>query len=75
VARDVQEFVRRIQEIASNSDLLETMRLAAGAYALTASWDSVFEAVYAGYERGLKNCHGAGKKVRLRKQSTTVPVA
>jgi glycosyltransferase involved in cell wall biosynthesis len=27
------------------------MRLAARAYALTASWDSVFEGVYAGYER------------------------
>jgi hypothetical protein len=26
------------------------MRLAARSYALTASWDSVFEGVYAGYE-------------------------
>jgi len=37
------------------------------AQALSASWDAVFESVYAGYERGLRNGSLAGKKVRPRR--------
>jgi hypothetical protein len=62
VARDVQQFVKCIQELAARWDRLHSMRVADRAYALTKSWDRVFEAVYAGYERELKNCHSAGKK-------------
>jgi phosphatidylinositol alpha 1,6-mannosyltransferase len=69
VARDVQEFVKCIKELAARRDRLDRMRSTARAYALASSWDRVFEAVYAGYERGLKNCHSAGKKVRVRPRS------
>jgi hypothetical protein len=33
---------------------------------MTASRDAVFEAVYAEYERGLRESVGVGKKIRLR---------
>lgn len=69
VAQDVQEFVRGIQQLALAPELLQRMRSSARAYANSASWDSVFEAVYAGYERGLRSSSAAGKKIRLRSSS------
>ena len=44
------EFTEAVMEILSDPAQHERMRQAARAYALTASWDSVFEGVYAGYE-------------------------
>jgi glycosyltransferase involved in cell wall biosynthesis len=44
------EFSSAIAEILNNAKLHDEMRHAARNYALTASWDSVFEGVYAGYE-------------------------
>ena len=44
-----EEFAPAIAEILANTAKLGAMRTAARAYALTASWDSVFEGVYAGY--------------------------
>jgi glycosyltransferase involved in cell wall biosynthesis len=44
------EFTPAIATILADPALLAQMRQAARAYALTASWDSVFEGVYAGYE-------------------------
>ncbi|MGA7399359.1 MAG: glycosyltransferase [Candidatus Sulfotelmatobacter sp.] len=66
VARDPQEFVVRILNIAMRPAQRETMRAAARAHAMTASWDAVFESVYAGYERGLRESIGVGKRIRMR---------
>jgi glycosyltransferase involved in cell wall biosynthesis len=45
------QFTAVIREILADPDRHAEMRKAARAYALTASWDSVFEGVYAAYER------------------------
>jgi len=44
-----EEFAAAIAEILAEPAKHAAMRVAARAYALTASWDSVFEGVYAGY--------------------------
>jgi glycosyltransferase involved in cell wall biosynthesis len=66
IATDLQGFVSRVRTLIQNPPLLAAMRIAARAQALSASWDAVFESVYAGYERGLRNGSVAGKKVRPR---------
>ncbi len=66
VARDLQELAARIQSLATRPAQRETMRAAARAHAMTASWDAVFESVYAGYERGLRDTVGIGKRIRMR---------
>jgi len=43
-------FARAVAELLGDEAKLAAMRDAARAYALTASWDAVFEGVYAGYE-------------------------
>jgi glycosyltransferase involved in cell wall biosynthesis len=45
------QFASAITEILADTKRHAAMRHAARAYALTASWDSVFEGVYAAYER------------------------
>jgi glycosyltransferase involved in cell wall biosynthesis len=45
------QFTPAIREILADPDRHAVMRQAARAYALTASWDSVFEGVYAAYQR------------------------
>lgn len=49
IAHD-DEFAAAIAEIAAGAEKHAAMRQAARSYALTASWDAVFEGVYAGYE-------------------------
>ena len=44
------EFAGAVASVLADPQKHEAMRQAARAYALTASWDSVFEGVYAGYE-------------------------
>ena len=44
------EFVPAITGLLDDPARVSAMRRAARAYALTASWDSVFEGVYAAYE-------------------------
>jgi glycosyltransferase involved in cell wall biosynthesis len=44
------EFTSAIAGLIADPNRLAEMRRAARAYALTASWDSVFEGVYANYE-------------------------
>jgi len=44
------QFAQAITEILEPPGLLSEMRCAARNYALTASWDAVFEGVYAGYQ-------------------------
>jgi glycosyltransferase involved in cell wall biosynthesis len=43
-------FAAAVAEVLADPEKHAAMRKAARAYALTASWDSVFEGVYAGYE-------------------------
>jgi glycosyltransferase involved in cell wall biosynthesis len=45
-----EEFSAAIADLISKPAIHARMRQAARAYALTASWDAVFEGVYAGYE-------------------------
>ena len=66
VARDLAEFVVNIQNLATRPAQRETMRAAARAHGMTASWDAVFESIYAGYERGLRGDVGFGRKIRTR---------
>ena len=69
VARNQQEFVASIQSLAAQPEQLPRMRAAARAHAMTASWDAVFEYVYASYERNLRSGATAGKKIRMRPQT------
>jgi phosphatidylinositol alpha 1,6-mannosyltransferase len=66
VARDDAEFVACVRRIAEHPEQAQAMRIAARTQAMTASWDSVFESVYAAYERTLKKCVVGGKKMRMR---------
>jgi len=66
VAHDSQEFVSHIHTLARQSELLQKMRAAARAHAMTASWDAVFESLYGAYERHLKSCAAAGKRMRMQ---------
>ena len=60
IVRDDQ-FISAIAELLADPASLAEMRHAARAYALTASWDSVFEGVYAAYETILPRAALAGK--------------
>lgn len=66
IASDLQRFVSSIRSLAAHSDRLQAMRISARAQAMTASWDAVFESVYSTYERHLRSCAEAGKKIRMR---------
>jgi len=68
VARDLQDFVLYVRVLATERKLLEGMRAAARNHALDASWDKVFEAVYAGYDRALRNCGTVGKTIQIKQQ-------
>ena len=59
------EFAQHIRYLAENPARLRMMREAARADACRASWDSIFEGVYAAYERGLRGGF-TGKRVRPR---------
>lgn len=54
VADNLGDFVERIKLIATHQELLENMRRTAREYALQASWDAVFESVYARYDHWLR---------------------
>ncbi len=66
VARDLREFCTSVLHLATRTSQRQNMRAAARTFAMTASWDAVFESVYAGYERGLRDGVPAGKKIRMR---------
>jgi phosphatidylinositol alpha 1,6-mannosyltransferase len=66
IARDTQEFVAAIRSLAADPTGLQTMRASAREQAMSASWDAVFESVYSTYERNLRSCAAAGKKLRMR---------
>jgi len=66
IARNSHEFVSSIRSLATHPHQLRAMRISARAQAMTASWDAVFESVYFTYERSLRNCAVARKKLRMR---------
>ena len=55
-----EEFATAVAGVLANPADHEQMREAARSYALTASWDSVFEGVYAAYETMRQPVHGSG---------------
>jgi len=66
IAKDSREFMEYVRSLALEPNQLHKKRAAARAHAMTASWDAVFESVYSAYERGLRSCSAAGKKIRMR---------
>ena len=56
-----EEFAPAIAEILGDPAKHAAMRAAARAYALTASWDAVFEGVYAAYESMLSRREDAAR--------------
>jgi len=69
VERNIQGFCARIHDLVMRPAQRENMRAAARTQAMAASWDAVFESVYAGYEHGLREGAAAGKKIRMRSQA------
>jgi phosphatidylinositol alpha 1,6-mannosyltransferase len=70
VARNSGEFFSYVRHLATHTQQLQAMREAARACALRASWDSIFEGVYADYERALRNCAASRRSARVRPQAT-----
>lgn len=66
IARDLRDFVTLIRNLAMSSTRLEAMRVSARSQAMKASWDAVFDSVYSVYDRSLRSCAAAGKKIRMR---------
>ncbi len=54
IAKDISAFVEHISELLTNSERLQSMKLAARESALSKSWDSVFEGVYAAYREAIR---------------------
>ncbi len=68
VAASAAAFVSYIHQLADQPEQLQAMRAAARQYALRASWDKIFEDVYADYERELRNGGGLRSIVKVRSQ-------
>lgn len=66
IARDLRDFVASIRNLAMSSARLEAMRVSARSQAMKASWDAVFDSLYSIYDRSLRSCAAAGKKIRMR---------
>jgi glycosyltransferase involved in cell wall biosynthesis len=70
IARTPDDFVAHIRNLADNPHQLQTMREASRAYAVNASWDKIFDGVYADYARELRNNIGWQKSAKLSAQAT-----
>jgi len=66
IARNAAEFASDIGGLVEQPERLERMRHAPRTDALDASWDSIFERMYADYERGLRACPQARSKPKVR---------
>ncbi|MBO0911675.1 MAG: glycosyltransferase [Acidobacteria bacterium] len=55
IAKDMGAFVEHATMISARPELLEQMRRSARDYALSATWDAVFESVYSRYEQWLRS--------------------
>lgn len=58
IVRD-EDFVPAIASLAENRNRLAEMRIVARTYALTCSWDAVFDRVYEGYRHALPDVAGS----------------
>jgi len=54
VAKSLADFVNGVMLLASQPELLSRMRRSGRKYALTASWDAVFESLYERYDQYLR---------------------
>jgi len=70
VTQNSAEFVPYIRHLAADAERLRAMRDGARASALQASWDNIFEGVYADYRRELRNYAAPGKDAPIRPQPT-----
>jgi len=70
VARNANEFVSAIRELAANPEKLAVMRLAARASVSRSSWDTIFEGLYTAYEQGLRRGATAWKNLPVRPRPT-----
>jgi glycosyltransferase involved in cell wall biosynthesis len=68
IARTPDDFVAHIRNLADRPQQLQAMREAARAYALNASWDNIFDPVYADYTRELRNGIGWRKAIKIPPQ-------
>ena len=66
VTSDLREFASCVEGLIRNPPQLAAMRRSARSHALSASWDAVFDSVYAGYGYGLRSGSVAGRNVRMR---------
>ena len=69
VTQNAGEFVPYIRHLAADAKRLQAMRDAARAGALQASWENIFEGVYADYRRELRNCTVRGRDARVRPEA------
>lgn len=69
VTRNLNEFVDSVQMLAAQPARLQNMRAAARTRAMSASWDEVFQAVYAAYEHGSRN-RVVGRRIGIRPAPT-----
>jgi phosphatidylinositol alpha 1,6-mannosyltransferase len=60
-ANNFEEFVAAVALLLTHPDLLSSMRTAARQYALSTSWDPIFESMYKAYERHLQVGEVAGR--------------
>lgn len=72
VARNLTEFATYVRHLARQQPQLQMMREAARAYALSASWEAVFEGVYDNYNRVLRDCAVTRKNTGIRPEPTVV---
>ena len=61
VANNFDEFVAAVALLLTRPDLLSSIRTTARQYALSISWEPIFESVYKAYERHLQVGDGAGR--------------
>jgi phosphatidylinositol alpha 1,6-mannosyltransferase len=67
IARDRGDFVSCVRLLIENPERLREMRRAARAAALEASWDKIFEGIYADYENGLQLCRPA-RRIQIKER-------
>src|SRR5262249_29873842 len=72
IARSAGEFAFHVRSLMQAPERLHRMRQAARADALAASWDGIFEGMYADYERGLRACPHARQKAKVQQHPFVV---
>jgi glycosyltransferase involved in cell wall biosynthesis len=70
VASNAAEFAGLAMNLARDGERLQSMRTAARTQALSASWDAVFEIVYASYDQRLRELSVLKNNLRARPQAS-----